>query len=97
MLPRLVRSYAVDVIERLTSQKLSGRASQARSFLDSILKASFDDRPALGLGRDLGCVAENLVAGALLVDKVVVHLAAFSGARSRRTGSDSVRTPATYR
>ena len=97
MLPRLVRSYAVDVIERPISQKLSGRASQARSFLDSILKASFDDRPALGLGRDLGCVSENLVAGALLVDKVVVHLAAFSGPRSRRAGSGSVRTPATYR
>ena len=97
MLPRLVRSYAVDVIERPISQKLSGRASQARSFLDSILKASFDDRPALGLGRDLGCVSENLVAGALLVDKVVVHLAAFSGPRSRRAGSGSVRPPAIYR
>ena len=97
MLPRLVRSYAVDVIERPISQKLSGRASQARSFLDSILKASFDDRPALGLGRDLGCVSENLVAGALLVDKVVVHLAAFSGPRSRRAGSGSVRSPAIYR
>ena len=97
MLPRLVRSYAVDVIERPISQKLSGRASQARSFLNSILKASFDDRPALGLGRDLGCVAENLVAGALLVDKVVVHLAAFSGPRRRRAGSDLVRRPAIYR
>ena len=97
MLPRLVRSYAVDVIERPISQKRSGRASQARSFLDSILKASFDDRPALGLGRDLGCVAENLVAGALLVDKVVVHLAAFSGPRRRRARSGSVRPPAIYR
>ena len=97
MLPRLVRSYAVDVIERPISQKVSGRESQARSFLDSILEASFDDRPALGLGRDLGCVAENLVAGALLVDKVVVHLAAFSGPRCRRGGSGSARRPAIYR
>lgn len=97
MLPRLVRSYAVDVIEHPISQKVSGRASQARSFLDSILKASFDDRPALGLGRDLGCVSENLVAGALLVDKVVVHLAAFSGTRSRGAKSGSGRPPAIYR
>lgn len=83
MLPKLVRSYAVDVIERPVSQKSWGRMSEARSFLDSILKASFEDRPALGLGRDLGCVADHLVAGALLVDEVLVHLAAFSGARRR--------------
>ena len=97
MLPRLVRSYAVDVIERPISHKVSGRTSRARSFLDGILKASFEDRPALGLGRDLGCVAENLVAGALLVDTVVVHLAAFSGSRSRRTEPGSARRPAIYR
>jgi len=97
MLPKLVRSYAVDVIERPVSEKASGRTSQARSFLDSIIKASFDDRPALGLGRDLGCVTENLVAGALLVDRVVVHVAAFSGPRGRRAGSGSVRPPAIYR
>ena len=84
MLPRLVRSYAVDVIERPISQKRSGRVSEARSFLDTILKASFDDRPALGLGRDFGFVADHLVAGALLVDEVVLHLAAFSGSRRRR-------------
>jgi len=97
MLPRLVRSYAVDVIERPVSQKVSGRTSRARTFLEGIIKASFDDRPALGLGRDLGCVADNLVAGALLVDTVVVHLAAFSGSRSRQTAPGSARRPATYR
>lgn len=97
MLPRLVRSYAVDVIERPISQKRSGRVAEARSFLAGILKASFEDRPALGLGRDLGCVAEHLVAGALLVDEVVVHLAAFSGPRRRRAGSGSVQPPAIYR
>ena len=97
MLPRLVRSYAVDVIERPISKKRSGRVSEARSFLGGILKASFEDRPALGLGRDLGCVADHLVAGALLVDEVVVHLAAFSGSRSRRTEPGSTRRPAIYR
>ena len=97
MLPRLVRSYAVDVIERPISQKRSGRVSEARSFLGGILKASFEDRPALGLGRDLGCVTDDLVAGALLVDEVVVHLAAFSGSRGRRGGPGSARRPAVYR
>ncbi len=97
MLPRLVRSYAVDVIERPISQKRSGRVSEARSFLGGILKASFEDRPALGLGRDLGCVTDHLVAGALLVDEVVVHLAAFSGSRGRRGGSGSTRRTAIYR
>lgn len=87
MLPRLVRSYAVDVIERPVSPTRSGRVSEARSFLGGILKGSFEDRPALGLGRDLGCVTDHLVAGALLVDEVVVHLAAFSGSRGRRRGT----------
>ena len=97
MLPRLVRSYAVDVIERPISQKGSGRVSEARSFLDSILKASFEDRPALGLGRDLGFVADHLVAGGLLVDEVVVHLAAFSGSRRRRRGPGPAGPHAIYR
>ena len=97
MLPRLVRSYAVDVIERPISQKGSGRVSEARSFLDSILKASFEDRPALGLGRDLGFVAHHLVAGGLLVDEVVVHLAAFCGPRRRRSGSGPAGRHAIYR
>ena len=97
MLPRLVRSYAVDVIERPISQKGSGRVSEARSFLDSILKASFEDRPALGLGRDLGFVAHHLVAGGLLVDEVVVHLAAFSGSRRRRRGPGPGGRHAIYR
>lgn len=97
MLPRLVRSYAVDVIERPSSQKRSGRVSVARSFLGGILKASFEDRPALGLGRDFGCVTDHLVAGALLVDEVVVHLAAFSGSRGRRGEPGSARRPEVYR
>ena len=97
MLPRLVRSYAVDVIERPFSHKSSGRASEARSFLGAVFKASFEDRPALGLGRDLGCVSDRLVAGALLVDEVLVHLAAFSGSRDRTVESGTAGRRATFR
>ena len=84
MLPRLVRSYAVDVIERPTSQKLSGPGFRRPDRSSTvILKASFDDRPALGLGRDLGYAwPRTWWPVHLLVDEVVVHLAAFSGPRS---------------
>ncbi len=97
MLPKLVRSYAVDVIEGPVSQERSGPASQARRFLDSILEAPFDEHPAVGLGRDLGFVDDSLVAGALMVDDIVVHLAAFSNPRRRRSGSGPTERHASYR
>ncbi len=97
LLPKLVRSYVIDVIERPIAQETSALEFNARAFLDGLLGASFDDHPAVGLGRDLGVVADGLVAGALVMDEVLVHLAAFSEPRRVRTEPTSGGQYASYR
>lgn len=97
LLPKLVRSYAIDVVERPIAHETSVVASKARAFLDGVLGASFDDHPAIGLGRDVGVVADGLLAGALVVGDVLVHMAAFSESRRVRTEPNSAGEYASYR
>ena len=87
-LPKLVRSYAIDVLGRPPGREGAG-APEAQAFLDRILGGTFDDHPAVGLGRDVGIVGEGLVAGALVANETVVHLTAFANAQHRRRSDDS--------
>ncbi len=96
VLPRLVRSYAVDVIERPGSRPASELRTGARAFVESILQAPFAEHPGVGLGRDCGVVSQDLVAGALVVDDVVVHLTAFSNPRGSRRRSDASEPTASH-
>ncbi len=97
VLPRLVRSYAVDVIERPGSRPESRLRTDAHAFVESILEAPFAEQSGVGLGRDCGVVSEDLVAGALVVDDVVVHLTAFSNPGGSRRQSDGSEPAASYR
>lgn len=84
-LPKLVRSYAIDALGR-ERRGSRASASDARAFLDRIVNGAFDEHPGVGLGRDVGVVGEGLVAGGLVADDTVVHLAAFAEpARDRST------------
>ena len=82
-LPKLVRSYAVDTLRRQRAQDASV-TDAAKTFLATVAGGSFDDHPAVGLGRDIGIVADGMVAGALVHDDAVVHLTAFSEPDERR-------------
>lgn len=77
-LPKLVRSYAIDVLGREPGARSESLNGEARGFLDRIVKGTYDDHPAVGLGRDVGVVGEGLVAGALVAKRTVVHLTAFA-------------------
>ena len=100
-LPKLVRSYAIDVLGQRPRQRNESLEGEARSFLNRIVEGTFDDHPAVGLGRDVGVVGEGLVAGALVANRTVVHLTAFAepvGRRSESTPEESAdRRYATYR
>ena len=86
-LPKLVRSYAIDVIERSADQPdAPAPGFGAIEFLDRLRNAPFDDYPSVGLGRDAGTVTDGLIAGALVVDEDALHLAAFPDPRDRQTG-----------
>ena len=96
-LPRLVRSYGVDALERRAEGDKAVPASAARDFLDRLSAGSFDDHPAVGLGRDVGIVADRAIGGALVVDETAVHLTGFSNPRAGRGDRDTEPVYANYR
>lgn len=96
-LPKLVRSYAIDVLGRKARQGDTSPDADAHAFVQQILAGSVDDHPAVGIGRDVGVVGEGVVAGALVADDAVVHLTAFAEANRQRSGGGSRQRYASYR
>jgi hypothetical protein len=85
LLPKLVRSVAVDALDRRAARLKSrekGLAARlqvqvAEHFLASTAAAAVHEAHAIGLGRDLRLVAHQISGAALEVDRAVVHLSAF--------------------
>ncbi len=88
LLPKLVRSYAIDVLGGKSQNQDKTINLDAQTFLDRILNSAFDDHQAVGLGSDVGVVGENLVGGGLVVDDTVVHLTAFASPPSKHSKRD---------
>ncbi len=87
MLPKLVRSYALDCLEPREPAVEGGPQADeaaARAFLDAIAGAEPRLFESAGVGYDARLEAPGLVAGALLVEDRLVHLAGF---RVSRDGS----------
>ena len=80
LLPKLVRSYAIDALEKPSESQPSASPSNAEAFFHRLTNASLEDHKAIGLGNDVSIVAEGLVASALVANDTVVHLTAFSSA-----------------
>src|SRR4029079_12288068 len=87
MLPKLVRSAAIDAIDasanRRADVKTAARTSadlptQASRFLRVTAKIDPDIHPAVGLGEDARLTAPRLTGAALVVDDQVVHFSAFA-------------------
>lgn len=92
VLPKLVRSYGIDALDRTRYGGDQGRPPASKDvvegLLDSIRGASFEEHPAVAMGRDVLITADGLVAGALVVDDAVVHLTAFAALVPARTAPD---------
>ena len=78
MLPKLVRSYAVDALEQAGEQVCEKAKKKARGFLDRLRAADEREYPAVGLGTDIRLTGPGVVGGALVVGGDCVHLAAFA-------------------
>jgi len=86
MLPKLIRSFAIDALESVDTDSRVPEPADAESFLDKIRDARAETYPAVGMGMDIRLNGPGVVAGGLVADGKVVHLAAFAA----QTRPDSV-------
>lgn len=78
MLPKLIRSYAIDAIETVESHRRNPSAISADAFISRLVNAEVETFPAVGEGTEVRLTAPGVIAGGLVTDKRVVHLAAFA-------------------
>ena len=77
LLPKLVRSYALDAMEIAGSAHALPTEDDARTFLADVAASEQSEHNAAGMGKDLRLTGQNLAGGALVVEERVVHLCAF--------------------
>ena len=77
MLPKLVRSVAVDALDSGNPED-PGPPPQASEFLAALAKGALHTAPAVGLGNDVRITAPGLNGAALVVESAIVHLMGFS-------------------
>lgn len=77
VLPKLVRSYALDAIEIAHPVDDRTDREDAKRFLKALSDSKFESFPAVGLGNDLRIESLTISGGALVADGRTVHLWAF--------------------
>ncbi len=77
LLPKLLRSYALDAVE--TEGEAPARPDKAAvaHFIDRVASGRTDVHPGAGKGEDVRVSGEMLTAGALVNEDRLLHLAAF--------------------
>jgi hypothetical protein len=77
LLPKLIRSYALDAIEIPGDHSPIPPADSAVSFLRQVAAAEVQESPAVGLGKTLRLKAAGIVGIGLQVENGLLHLASF--------------------
>jgi len=87
MLPKLVRSYAVEALGVPSNGCRRPGRKRAAAFLRRVAGAEVESYPAVGLGTDVRLTGRGVVAGGLVHDGRLVHLAAFATTDTRSRGN----------
>ncbi len=92
LLPKLVRSYAIDAMERPPEPAAADPAAAPR-FVERVANTQAETYPAVGLGTDVRLRGHGVIAAGLMFDEQFVHLAAFAapGDESATDGESSDR------
>jgi muconolactone delta-isomerase len=91
MLPKLIRSYAIDAIETVEAHRRNPSGVSADAFIQHLARAEVETYPAVGLGTEVRMSAPGVIAGGLVTEKRVVHLAAFAAAaESNRSNAEGL-------
>ena len=97
MLPKLVRSYGIDALEYGSNGGPAPGKTAAADFLSKIGNGKFGEHDAVGLGTDVRIEAPEVIAGGLVVDSQLIHLAAFAETRTLRPSVTPTDRFASYR
>jgi hypothetical protein len=77
LLPKLIRSYALDAIETGSEERKPTSNLEAQRFIDIVSAVETQEFSAVGLGEDLRLKSQMIAGGALANEGHVVHLGAF--------------------
>jgi len=91
LLPKLVRSYALDALDDGNSQCETASHRDVMKFIESVKSATTETYKAVGLGEDLRITGSEETGGALVVDGRVIHLGAFPKTR-KDNGLEEIHT-----
>ena len=77
-LRKLIRSVAIDAIEKIDDRVERPSLDHVRDFLNSFGELEADRYPAIGLGTDIRAFNDNLTACGLQWMKTLVHFSGFT-------------------
>ena len=89
LLPKLVRSYGIDALERPDDSGAVPGVDSVRDFLDQLAGGKLEEQPATGLGYDVRIEAPGVIAGGLVAESNLIHLAAFAEPRASETDTSA--------
>ncbi len=89
MLPKLIRSYAIDAIESVLSHKENPTLEKAERFIEVLRETEIESYPSIGIGTEVRLRAPSLIAAGLVAEGRVVHLAAFAKVEETRRADAS--------
>ena len=78
LLPKIVRSYALDAIDVGAPKTVSPCVTEIQSFLNGCPATPTERFKAVGEGEDLRLTGSNITGAALVADGRIVHLCAFA-------------------
>jgi hypothetical protein len=93
LLPKLVRSYALDAIASRGQVRQEPPVQSVRDLIEDVAAADTRSARALGLGEDVRLSGRKLAGGALIDRDRVVHLSAFRLDEGARSGEDDGGLP----
>lgn len=77
LFPKLIRSYALDALDQDREEEVAS-IGDAAEFINKVATAPSFSEPAIGLGKDLRLVAQQLSGAALYAGQRYVHVCAFT-------------------
>lgn len=90
LLPKLIRSYAIDAIESAASKGEGPTKESAEAFIRRLREAEFESYAAVGEGTEVRLSTPEVIAAGLVAEGRVVHMAAFGApAGAGRSEPDS--------